>query len=73
MSTEVANLAKQAVGATADLTLMAKKKQSERSNPRRNEECFNCGKKSYYAKNCRDSTSNKRRLEKSIKEVKRAR
>lgn len=33
-STEVANLAKQALGATANLTMMAKKKQLERSNPR---------------------------------------
>lgn len=46
-STEVANLAKQRVGATTDLTMIAKKKQSERSNLRVNKEYFNYEKKGY--------------------------
>ena len=36
--TKAANLAKQKVGATADLMIMTKKKQLERSNSRPNEE-----------------------------------
>lgn len=58
---KVANLVKQAVGATADLALMAKKKQSEKSNFRlkTNKKYFNCGKKGHYAKNYCSTTLNK--------------
>lgn len=70
-STEVANLAKQVVRATADLIMIAKKKQSDKSNSRPNKKCFNYGKKGHYAKNCRSSTSNKRKLvEELIEEAK---
>lgn len=41
MSIEVANSAKQVVGTIADLIMIVKKKQLERSNFRQNEECFN--------------------------------
>lgn len=72
-STEAANLAKRAVGATTDLAMMAKKKQLEKysAKPKTNEECFNCGKKGHYARNCH--TSNKRKPEESLEEAKRAR
>ena len=72
-STEVANLAKRAVGAIADLALIAKKKQPEktiRSKP--GEECFNCRKKGHYAKDYYFSTSNKRKPEEQTEETKRS-
>lgn len=73
-STETANLAKRVVGATADLTMMAKKKQSDKSDARPNEKWFNCGKKGHYAKDCCSSNSNKRKqVEESIEEAKCAR
>lgn len=71
MSTEVANLAKQTVRAIADLTMMAKKKQLEKNNPRQNEKCFNCRKIGHYIKDCHSSISNKRRSEELTKEAKR--
>ena len=72
-STEAANLAKCVVGATADLTMMAKRKQLERSDLRQNEECFIYGKKGHYAKDCRSSTHNftkKKSVEGSIEKPK---
>ena len=75
-STKAANLAKRAVGATADLALMAKKRQPERAaKSKPGAECFNYGKKGHYAKDCRfpSSTSNKRKPEASTEEAKRSR
>ena len=63
------------MGATADLTMMAKRKQSERSNSRQNEECFNCRKKSHYTKGCRSSTCNftkRKSVKESTEKVKRS-
>ena len=73
MSTEAANLAKRAVGATTNLARMAKKKQLEKYpiKLKTNEECFNCGKKGHYARDYH--MSNKRKPEKSLEEAKRAR
>ena len=73
MSTEAANLAKQAVRATTDLAMMAKRKQLEKypAKPKTNEECFNCGKKGHYTRDCH--TSNKRKPEESLEEAKCAR
>lgn len=70
MSIEAANLAKQIVRATTDLTMMAKKKQLEKysTKPKTNEKCFNCGKKGHYARNY--YISNKNNSEKSLKKVK---
>lgn len=70
MSTKAANLAKQAIGATTDLAIMAKKKQFKKysAKPKTNEEYFNCGKKGHYARDC--YTSNKKKSKKSLKEVK---
>ena len=69
---EAANLAKQAVRATTDLAMMAKKKQLKKYpiKPKTNKECFNCGKKCHYARDCH--TSNKKKPEESLKEAKRA-
>lgn len=72
-STKVANLAKRTVGVKANLTMMAKKKQSEKSDLRQNEEYFNCGKKSYYVKDCHSFTCNsikKKPAEESIEKAK---
>ena len=72
-STEVANLAKRAVAAIADLTMMAKKKQLKRSDLKKNERYFNCGRKGHYAKDCHSSTRNfikKISVEVSTKEAK---
>ena len=73
-STEAANLAKRAVRATTDLAMMAKKKHSDKQHAiksKANEECFNCGKKGHYAKDCHPS--NKRKPEESAEEAKRTR
>lgn len=72
MSTKIANLAKQIVGATINLAMMAKKKQLEKylAKPNKNKKCFNYGKKDYYARNCH--ISNKKKPKDSLKKVKRA-
>ena len=72
-STEEANLAKRVVEVIADLTMIIKKKQPKRSDSRQNEECFNCGRKGYYTKDCHSSTRNftkRKSVEKSIEEAK---
>ena len=72
-STKAANRAKQAVEATADLALMAKKKQPERTTRSKlGEECFNCRKKDHYTKDCSSSISNKGKSEESTEEAKRS-
>lgn len=66
-------MAKQVLGTTTDLIIIAKKNRLERSDSRLNEECFNYGKKSHYIRNCHSSTLNKRKsTEKSTKEAKHA-
>lgn len=72
MFTEVANLAKRAVGTIADLTMMAKKKQPEKNNPRQNDKCFNCTKKGHYNKDCHGSMSNKKKPEELLEKAKRS-
>ena len=61
-------MTKQAIGVAADLTMMAKKNRSERSDSRPNEECFNCGKKGYYIRDCCNSSSKKRKLAEELME-----
>lgn len=72
MLTKAANLAKQAGGAKTDLAMMVKKKQLEKypAKPKINKECFNCGKKDHYARNCH--ISNKKKLENLLKKAKHA-
>ena len=73
-STKVANLAKRAVRTIADFALVTKKRQPERViiKSKLGEKCFNCEKKSHYAKNCHSSISNKRiSVEKLTEETKR--
>lgn len=71
MSITAANLAKQAVGATTDLAMIAQKKQLKKyfTKPKTNKKYFNCRKKGYYARNCH--TSNKRKSKESLEEAKR--
>ena len=74
LSTKAANLAKCVVGATTDLAMMAKKKHSDKQHATKskaNQDCFNCGKKGYYAKECHPS--NQKKPEESAEEVKRTR
>lgn len=72
ISTKVANLAKHVIGATTDLALMAKKRQSKRvAKSKSGEECFNCRKKCYYAKDCYSSILNKKKPKESIEKAKR--
>ena len=64
------------MGTTGDLTIMAKRKQPERSDSRPNKECFNCGRKNYYTKDCRSSTRNftkRKSVKKSIEKAKQSR
>lgn len=74
-SIEAANMAKQPTGQTADLAMAAKKKSDGRQQPktRTTEECFNCGKRGQYAKDCRSATKRKPEDEKAAEEMKRAR
>lgn len=73
-STEVVNLAKQIVKITANLAMIAKKKQSETSSfkSKINKKCFNYGKTGHYAKDCCFSTWNKRKLEELLEKAKQA-
>lgn len=52
--------------------MIAKKKQSKKYSvkPKKNEDFFNFGKRSYYAGNCHTSISNKKKLKKLPKELK---
>ena len=54
-------MVKQVVRAAADLIMIAKKNRSERSESRPKEERFNYRKKGQYTRNCRNSSSNKRK------------
>ena len=70
-STEAANFPKQAVEATVDLALIAKKMQPERTiRSQPGEECFNSGKKGHYAKDYRSFTAKKKKEEQSTEEAK---
>ena len=53
-STKAANLAKHVVRVTADLALIVKKRQPERTvmKSKPEKEYFNCGKKDHYVKDC---------------------
>lgn len=71
--TKVANLAKQIIGATADLTIITKKKQSDRGHSRPNKKYFNYRKKGYYAKDCYNFIFHKKKpVEKSTEKTKHA-
>lgn len=65
MSTKAANLAKQVVGATINLAIIAKKKQLERAlKLKPGKECFNCKKKGHYIKDYHSLILNKRKPKK---------
>lgn len=51
-STKAAIMARQVIGAIAELIIMIKKTRLERSDSKLNEEYFNYKKKCYYARNC---------------------
>ena len=73
-SIKVANLAKHIISQTADLTMMAKKKQLERevSQAKANEKYFHYEKKGYYTKDFYSVQKKKPKEEKSLEEAKRA-
>lgn len=71
MSTKTANLAKQIVQATTDLTMMAKKKQLKWTlKSKTGKEHFNYRKKGHYAKDCCSFTLNKRKPKELSEEAK---
>ena len=73
-STEAANMAKQATSQTADLAMMTRKRLDGRQqtpNPKANEECFDCGKKGHYARDCYSNSKRKPEDEKAAEEAKR--
>ena len=45
------------------MVVRKKRPQQQSLNPRPNEECFNCGKKSHYARDCPGRTNPKKKLE----------
>lgn len=70
-SIEEANMAKRVVEAVAILTIMGKRKKSERSESKPNEKCFNCRKKGYYTRDYHSSSLKKRKFtEESTEEAK---
>ena len=71
-STEVANLAKQAMKILTNLAIIAPKKELKKypNKPRITKECFNCGKKNHYTKDCYALNLNKIKPKKSFKETK---
>lgn len=54
--------------------MIIKKKQSEKdpTRPKINEKCFNCGKKSHYAKDSHAQSLNKKKPKELLEEAKRA-
>ena len=69
-------MAKRATGQTADLAMMTRKRSDGRQqtpNPKANEECFNCGKKGHYARDCYSNSKRKPEDEKAAEEAKRVR
>ncbi len=75
ISTKVTNLAKRVTGKIGDLAMMTKKKQmkKQRPFPKANEECFYCGKRKHYTKDCYLAIKRKSKEEKVAEEAKRAR
>ena len=61
ITTKAANMAKQILKAIENLKMMVKKNRSRENNSKPNKNCFNCGTKSYYSKDCHSLTSNKRK------------
>ena len=70
MFTKATNLAKQAIKAIIDLTIIVKKKQLEKYSikPKTNKKCFNYRKTSYYTRNC--NMLNKKKPKELLKKAK---
>ena len=73
-STKAANMAKWVTSQTADLAIMTRKRSDGRQqtpNPKANEECFNCGKKGHYVRDCYSNSKRKPKDKKAAEKAKR--